>query len=173
MSKLPPAAQARMAASRATIEKILAAGANGLWREHWVRQARRMCAFRLKSLLNCRPTWCAAMQAAWGNRSGGGGIARHAAVACQRTGQGIQRRTAPALVELLVGMLNAGVHPVIPEKGSVGASGDLAPLGPPGSGGHRRGRGDISRRAHCWRGRAPAGCAHGPSACCQGGTGAA
>ena len=32
------------------------------------------------------------------------------------------------LVELLVAMLNAGVHPVIPEKGSVGASGDLAPL---------------------------------------------
>ena len=25
-------------------------------------------------------------------------------------------------------MLNRGVHPVIPEKGSVGASGDLAPL---------------------------------------------
>ncbi len=25
-------------------------------------------------------------------------------------------------------MLNAGVHPVIPEKGSLGASGDLAPL---------------------------------------------
>jgi len=34
----------------------------------------------------------------------------------------------PALVELLVAMLNTGVHPVIPEKGSVGASGDLAPL---------------------------------------------
>jgi histidine ammonia-lyase len=32
------------------------------------------------------------------------------------------------VVDLLVGMLNAGVHPVIPEKGSVGASGDLAPL---------------------------------------------
>jgi len=32
------------------------------------------------------------------------------------------------LVELLVNLLNAGVHPVIPEKGSVGASGDLAPL---------------------------------------------
>src|ERR1035437_5002015 len=28
------------------------------------------------------------------------------------------------LVELLIGLLNAGVHPVIPEKGSVGASGD-------------------------------------------------
>ena len=34
----------------------------------------------------------------------------------------------PELLQLLVGLLNAGVHPVIPEKGSVGASGDLAPL---------------------------------------------
>jgi histidine ammonia-lyase len=34
----------------------------------------------------------------------------------------------PELLELLVGILNADVHPVIPEKGSVGASGDLAPL---------------------------------------------
>ena len=34
----------------------------------------------------------------------------------------------PAVVETLVAMLNAGVHPVIPSQGSVGASGDLAPL---------------------------------------------
>jgi histidine ammonia-lyase len=34
----------------------------------------------------------------------------------------------PELVRLLVAMLNAGVHPIIPAKGSVGASGDLAPL---------------------------------------------
>ena len=32
------------------------------------------------------------------------------------------------IVETLCAMLKAGVHPVIPEKGSVGASGDLAPL---------------------------------------------
>jgi histidine ammonia-lyase len=31
-------------------------------------------------------------------------------------------------VQTLLDMLNAGVHPQIPEKGSVGASGDLAPL---------------------------------------------
>lgn len=31
-------------------------------------------------------------------------------------------------IQLLTDMLNAGVHPFIPEKGSVGASGDLAPL---------------------------------------------
>lgn len=34
----------------------------------------------------------------------------------------------PVLCELLVAMLNAHVHPPIPEQGSVGASGDLAPL---------------------------------------------
>ena len=32
------------------------------------------------------------------------------------------------IIEMLCEMLNRGVHPVIPEKGSVGASGDLAPL---------------------------------------------
>lgn len=34
----------------------------------------------------------------------------------------------PELLELLTALLNANVTPVIPEKGSVGASGDLAPL---------------------------------------------
>ena len=34
----------------------------------------------------------------------------------------------PILIERLIGMLEQGVTPVIPEKGSVGASGDLAPL---------------------------------------------
>ena len=33
-----------------------------------------------------------------------------------------------SIIELLCEMLNRRVHPVIPEKGSVGASGDLAPL---------------------------------------------
>jgi histidine ammonia-lyase len=34
----------------------------------------------------------------------------------------------PTVVETLCAMLNAGVHPAIPSQGSVGASGDLAPL---------------------------------------------
>ena len=34
----------------------------------------------------------------------------------------------PIVVETLCSMLNSGVHPVIPSQGSVGASGDLAPL---------------------------------------------
>lgn len=32
------------------------------------------------------------------------------------------------LIETLIAMLNAGVHPIVPEQGSLGASGDLAPL---------------------------------------------
>ena len=34
----------------------------------------------------------------------------------------------PLVVDTLLAMLNSGVHPVIPSQGSVGASGDLAPL---------------------------------------------
>src|SRR5258708_2694845 len=34
----------------------------------------------------------------------------------------------PDLIDVLVAMLNAGVHPRVPSQGSVGASGDLAPL---------------------------------------------
>ena len=34
----------------------------------------------------------------------------------------------PAIADLLIAMLNAGLHPPVPEQGSVGASGDLAPL---------------------------------------------
>lgn len=34
----------------------------------------------------------------------------------------------PVVIETLISMLNAGVHPVVPSRGSVGASGDLAPL---------------------------------------------
>ncbi len=34
----------------------------------------------------------------------------------------------PEVIDLLVACLNHGIHPVVPEQGSVGASGDLAPL---------------------------------------------
>lgn len=34
----------------------------------------------------------------------------------------------PGLVDALLGLLNAGIIPAVPEQGSVGASGDLAPL---------------------------------------------
>src|SRR5215467_12934223 len=41
-----------------------------------------------------------------------------------RGASGIRR----VVIEALTALVNAGVHPLIPAKGSVGASGDLAPL---------------------------------------------
>src|SRR5213075_2235402 len=35
---------------------------------------------------------------------------------------------SPAIIDTFCEMLNRGVHPVVPSQGSVGASGDLAPL---------------------------------------------
>ena len=68
-----------------------------------------------------------------------------------------------AVVELVVGCLNRGVLPLVPERGSVGASGDLAPLAHvamlligEGDAGHqrrapaRRGRPWPSRRSRRW-----------------------
>ena len=34
----------------------------------------------------------------------------------------------PIVIETLIDLLNHGIHPVIPSQGSLGASGDLAPL---------------------------------------------
>lgn len=44
--------------------------------------------------------------------------------ALARGNSGIRLSTLQTLID----MLNAGIHPVVPEKGSLGASGDLAPL---------------------------------------------
>lgn len=35
----------------------------------------------------------------------------------------------PEVIDLLIGMLDAGIEPIVPERGSLGASGDLVPLG--------------------------------------------
>jgi histidine ammonia-lyase len=55
----------------------------------------------------------------------------------------------PIVVETLLDLLRHGVHPVVPEKGSVGASGDLAPLAHIAlvliGEGHARLRGDLLR----------------------------
>ncbi len=49
-------------------------------------------------------------------------LLRANALACGYSG------VRPAVIETLLQMLAKGVHPVIPEQGSLGASGDLAPL---------------------------------------------
>ena len=56
-----------------------------------------------------------------------------------------------AVVQLLLDLLKHGIYPVIPSKGSVGSSGDLAPLVPPHADADRGGRGHLPRAAHAQR----------------------
>jgi histidine ammonia-lyase len=61
----------------------------------------------------------------------------------------------PALVEALVAVLNAGLLPLVPEQGSVGASGDLAPLSHVGLA--LMGEGELVERSPAGVRRVPAG----------------
>jgi histidine ammonia-lyase len=123
---IAPSALARMAASRAAIEKILATGQTvygvntGFGKLSDVSIADEKLAQLQTNLV----------------RSHSGGVGQALSEAEVRAMLLLRANvlakgfsgTRTALIELLVAMLNAGVHPVIPEKGSVGASGDLAPL---------------------------------------------
>src|ERR1035437_1025797 len=122
---LAPAALARVAQSRALIEEILAAGETvyGVNTGFGKLSDVRVPAGNLAQLqLNLV-------------RSHAGGVGQPLSEAESRAmllranvlAKGFSG-CRPALVKLLAALLNAGVHPVIPEKGSVGASGDLAPL---------------------------------------------
>jgi histidine ammonia-lyase len=123
---IAPPAQTRMAASRAAIEQILAAGQT----VYGVNTG-----FGKLSDVSVPPDKLAQLQTNL-VRSHAGGVGQPLSEAESRAMLLLRANvlakgfsgSRPALVGLLVAMLNAGVHPVIPEKGSVGASGDLAPL---------------------------------------------
>ena len=70
--------------------------------------------------------WCGRTPPAWASHS----PPRWCRPCCcsEPTPGGWPVRRPPDVVELLIGMLNREVHPVVPSRGSVGASGDLAPL---------------------------------------------
>jgi histidine ammonia-lyase len=123
---LDPAARTRIALSRASIEKILAEGQTvygvntGFGKLSDVRiPAERLADLQVNLV-----------------RSHAGGVGEPLSEAESRAMLLLRANVLakgfsgvrPELVELLIALLNAGVHPVIPEKGSVGASGDLAPL---------------------------------------------
>jgi len=123
---IAPAALARVAASRGQIEQILAAGQTvyGVNTGFGKLSDVRIPADKLAQLQTNLV------------RSHAGGVGRPLSEGESRAMLLLRANVLakgfsgcrPVLVELLVALLNAGVHPVIPEKGSVGASGDLAPL---------------------------------------------
>ena len=139
---IAPEALVRMAASRALIEEILAAGETvygvntGFGKLSDVRHSGPESLAELQTNLV---------------RSHAGGVGKPLSVGEARAmlllranvlAKGLSGCRA-VVPELLVALLNAEVSPVIPEKGSVGASGDLAPLAASGAGAHRRRGGDL------------------------------
>ena len=123
---LAPAARVRVAESRAIVEQILAAG-------HTVYGVNT--GFGKLSDVSIAPDKLAQLQTNL-VRSHAGGVGQPLSEGESRAMLLLRANVLakgfsgcrPELVEMLVALLNAGVHPVIPEKGSVGASGDLAPL---------------------------------------------
>jgi histidine ammonia-lyase len=123
---LSPDAVARMNASRAVVDNLLAANqtAYGINTGFGKLASVRISPEQVRQLqINLVRSHCCGVGAALS-------VAETRAMMLLRANalakglSGIR----PPVVETLCAMLNAGVHPVIPSQGSVGASGDLAPL---------------------------------------------
>jgi histidine ammonia-lyase len=123
---LSPTAVARMNASRAVVEKLLAEGrtAYGINTGFGKLASVRISPEQVRQLqINLvRSHSCGVGAALSEAETRSMMVLRANALAKGLSG------VRPVIVETLCAMLNAGVHPIIPSQGSVGASGDLAPL---------------------------------------------
>jgi histidine ammonia-lyase len=124
--ELAPQARERMLASRAVIERLIASdqavyGVNtGFGKMASVRISRDQIGELQVNLV--RSHSCGVGAALSEHETRAMLLLRANAIAKGFSG------VRPIVAETLCKMLNAGVHPVIPSQGSVGASGDLAPL---------------------------------------------
>src|SRR5271155_5682515 len=124
--ELAPQARARMLASRAVIERLIASdqavyGVNtGFGKMASVRISRAQIGELQVNLVRSHSCGVGAPLSEHETRAML--LLRANAIAKGLSG------VRPVVAETLCAMLNAGVHPVIPAQGSVGASGDLAPL---------------------------------------------
>jgi histidine ammonia-lyase len=125
-AQLAPAAATRMRASRAVVEKLLESGATaygintGFGKLASVRISPEQVRLLQANLV--RSHACGVGEPLSTEEVRAMLLLRANALAKGLSG------IRPLIVETLCAMLNAGVHPVIPSQGSVGASGDLAPL---------------------------------------------
>jgi len=124
--RLPAEAQERMEASRAVVERMLESGAAvyGVNTGFGKLAEKRISPDQIRQLqVNLvRSHACGVGAALLESETRAVMLLRANALAKGFSG------ARPVVVETLCAMLNGEVHPVIPEKGSVGASGDLAPL---------------------------------------------
>jgi histidine ammonia-lyase len=125
-AEIPSAARERMAASRAVIERLIETGAAvyGVNTGFGKMASTRISRDEIRHLqLNLVRSHACGVGAPLSEQATRAMLALRAnAIAKGYSGV---RAVVP---ETLVAMLNRGVHPVIPSQGSVGASGDLAPL---------------------------------------------
>jgi histidine ammonia-lyase len=124
--ELSPQARERMMASRAVIERLIASdqavyGVNtGFGKMASVRISREQIGELQVNLVRSHACGVGAPLSEHETRA----MVLLRANAIAKGFSGVR----PLVAETLCAMLNAGVHPVIPSQGSVGASGDLAPL---------------------------------------------
>jgi histidine ammonia-lyase len=123
---LAPSAVARMNGSRAVVDQLVASGATayGINTGFGKLASVRISAEQVRDLqVNLVRSHCCGVGAPLGEaETRAMMLLRANALAKGLSG------VRPLVVETLCAMLNARVHPVIPSQGSVGASGDLAPL---------------------------------------------
>jgi histidine ammonia-lyase len=123
---LSPAAIERMKSSRAVVEQLVSSGvtAYGINTGFGKLASVRISPEQVRDLqVNLVRSHCCGVGAALGEaETRAMMLLRANALAKGLSG------VRPLVVETLCAMLNAQVHPVIPSQGSVGASGDLAPL---------------------------------------------
>jgi histidine ammonia-lyase len=125
-AEIPPAARERMNASRAVIERVVEAGnaVYGVNTGFGKMASTRISRDEIRQLqLNLVRSHACGVGLPLGEHATRAMLALRAnAIAKGFSG------VRPVVAEILVAMLNRGVLPVIPSQGSVGASGDLAPL---------------------------------------------
>jgi len=125
-AEVPAAARERMNASRAVIERVLTSDAKvyGVNTGFGKMAAVRISSDEIRHLqVNLVRSHACGVGAPLSEAATRAVLALRAN-ALAKGFSGVR----PAVADTLVAMLNGGVHPVIPSQGSVGASGDLAPL---------------------------------------------
>lgn len=125
-AEIPGAARERMDASRAVVERLVEAGTAvyGVNTGFGKMASTRISRDEIHQLqYNLVRSHACGVGAPLGEQATRAMLALRAnAIAKGFSG------VRPIVAQTLVAMLNRGVHPVIPSQGSVGASGDLAPL---------------------------------------------
>ena len=125
-AEILPQARHRMEASRAVIDRVVASGAAvyGVNTGFGKMASTRISSHEIGQLqLNLVRSHACGLGPPLGEHATRAMLALRAN-ALAKGFSGVR----PLVAETLVAMLNRGVHPVIPSQGSVGASGDLAPL---------------------------------------------